>query len=148
MRYLVPLVAFVAVLCLFPEPGRAQVDDTGYVYVFNYWQAVPGQAGAYNQFIQEHSIPIYDELVKRGPMVDYRFLPSWTGGGDFTHVFIAIYPDWESMNDGVSAEENAAACQAAFEMTCAEHRAQYPPGTEMRTWVRREILFSLRPQGN
>lgn len=148
MRHLVPVAAFLAVICLSHAPARAQVDDTGYLYVFNYWKAVPNQAGAYNTFIREHSIPIYDELVKRGPLVDYRFLPSWTGGGDFTHVFISVYPDWDSMDEGVSAEENAAACQAAFDMTCAEHRALYPPGAEMRTWVRREILYSLRAPGN
>jgi hypothetical protein len=148
MRPLVSLVAFLSLICLSPPSSSAQVDDTGYIYVFNYWKAVPGQGAAYNTFIREHSIPIYDELVKRGPLIDYRFLPSWTGGGDFTHVFISVYPDWDSMDEGVTPEENAAACQAAFNMTCAEHRELYPPGIEMRTWVRREILYSLRTPGN
>lgn len=148
MRLLVPVAALFAVVCLFPPQVRAQEDDTGYIYVFNYWQAVPGQEAVYDNFIREYSLPWYDEMVRRGPMVDFRFIRSWTGGEGYTHLFISVYPDWDSMDDGITAEERAAACQAAFGKPCAEHRALYPPGLEMRTWVRREVLYSLRPPGN
>ena len=40
-------------ICFSYAPARAQVDDTGYIYVFNHWKALPGQEAAYNNFIRE-----------------------------------------------------------------------------------------------
>ena len=62
-------------------------------------------------------------------------------------MFISVYVDRDSMDDGVTPEVIAEVCQAAFGTACEEHRALYPPGIELRTWVRRELLYSLRAPG-
>jgi hypothetical protein len=144
MRCLTPFVVILCLLAAPPLAAQSDQSDEGHVYALTYWKTLPGQNGAYQTFMREHSYPFYDELVKRGPMVSYRFLAKGAGFGDYTHVFIAEYENWDAVDDGVSSEVNAEACQAAFGELCSEHRANYPPGAEMRVLVGREILFSIR----
>ena len=147
MRRLVSAIIFLfLIVAAIPAEPLAAQDDTGHVFVANFWRALPGKAGEYSRFAAEFSHPYYDELIKQGAMVDFQFVAAWTGSADYSHLFIAEYENW----DAVDAErDGAAACQAAFGMTCAEKRAEI--GIEdlatVREFVRREVWGSLRPGG-
>ena len=144
MRYLVLLGVFFSLLAASPLAAQTDDSDSGHVYVLTYWKTLPGQSAAYNTFIREHSLPYYDETVKIGPMVSYRFVALGVGSGDYSHVFIAEYENWDAADDPLPEGGQAAACQAAFQMTCAAHAENYPDLGTVRVFVRREILFSVR----
>ncbi len=120
------------------------VDGSGHMYLLTYWQALPGQEADYDTFIREHELPYYAELVKRAPLVSYRFLAMGVGSGEFSHISISEFENWDAADDDVDPGVLSEVCQAAFAMTCEQHRAQYPPGAQMRRLVRREALLSVR----
>ncbi|MFH1764816.1 MAG: hypothetical protein ABIF09_11545 [Gemmatimonadota bacterium] len=82
--------------------------------------------------------------MKRTPLVSWRVLTVRAADGNFTHLFISELESGDGRDDTPNADGMAEVCQAAFGMTCAEKRAEFPPLVEMRTLVRREILYSNR----
>jgi hypothetical protein len=145
MRRTVFTVLSLAVcLTVLAVPPLAAQSDSGHVYVLTYWKTLPGQGGAYATYMREVSYPYYDEVVRRGGMLSYRFVAQGAGTGDYTHLFIAEYENWDAVDDGLGEGGQAEVCQTVFGMPCEEKFEQYPDLTTVRTFVRTEFLYSLR----
>lgn len=141
MRRLVTIAALLSVIAFVPLVAQ---NDRGHVFTANFWKALPGQTAAFNKYEREFSYPFYDEIVKQGAMVSFRFVRVRSGSGEYTHVFIGEFEDWDAVDAPRDAE---AACEAAFDMPCSEKRAEigFEDLNTLRTLVRREIFISLRP---
>lgn len=142
MRYLVLLGVFLSLLTAPPLAAQADESETPHVYVFTYRKALQGQEAEYNRFVLEFSVPYYAELVKSTPLVSHRSLFLGAGSGEYTHLFISEYESWDAVDDPVAPEVLAAVCEAAFGMSCADHRAEFKPLDSIRKLVRREVLYS------
>ena len=141
MRRLASIAVFLAVFTVVPLAAQ---NDSGHVFLANYWKANPGQAAAYNNYIREYSFPYWDEMVRQGVVVSLKVTTVFAGNGEYTHVFIAEYENWDAMDDAVDAN---AVCQAVFGMTCSEKQTEV--GAEdlaaLRTHDHRDVWFSARP---
>lgn len=144
MRRLVPAVlALTVFLASFAVMPVAAQSDSGHVYVHTYYKALPGQGNAYTTFIREVSFPWFDELVKRGMYVSFRIVGQGAGAGEYSHVFIAEYENWDAVDDQLEEGVAEEVCQALWSMTCEEKFAENDTST-MRTFVRQEVYYSLR----
>ena len=141
MRRFVSIAVFLSIFAFVPLAAQ---NDNGHVFVTLYYKALPEQGAAYNNLIREYFFPYYDEIVKQGALVSFRIVSAWSGTGEYTNMLISEYENWDAVD---TPEDGAAACEAAFGMTCAEKQQEIGAGdlAELRVFVRRDVWGSLRP---
>jgi hypothetical protein len=144
MRRLVSIAVFLTIFAFVPLAAQ---DDGPNVVRVTYHKTLPGKAAAFNARTQE-MVPLYEELIRRGKLVSTQRLIQQAGTGEFTHLNIREYANWDAVND-ITSEDFDAACQTVFGMTMEERQAEmvqkYGELETLRTRIRREFYSSLKP---
>ena len=144
MRRLVSIAVFFAIFAFVPMAAQ---DDGPHMYTATYIKEKPDKVGEYTKYWNEILAPMYEEFVKHDDMASYHMLGMWSGTGEYSHVFIIEWVNWDAMNDGLTAvgsESWEAACQAAHGMTWAEAAAEVDFAA-IREIVRRDVTWSIKP---
>jgi hypothetical protein len=144
MRRLVSIAVFLTIFAFVPLAAQ---DDGPNVVRVTYHKTLPGKAAAFNARTQE-TVPLFEELVRRGKLVSFQRLVQHAGAGEYTNLRIDEFADWDAVND-ITSEDFDAACQTVFGMTreekVAELAQKYGELPTLRTFIRREFYSSLKP---
>ena len=142
MRRLVSIAVCFTVFAFVPLAAQ---DDGPNVFRVNFIKALPGKAALYSAAVQEYLVPRNEELVMRGYLVSYQTIRQNAGAGEYTHVHIFEYANWDAANDDAQSV-NDDACRAVFGgKTCQEKLAEYGDLSTIRVFVRNEFYTSLKP---
>ena len=146
MRCVVSIAVFLPVFTFVPLAAQ---DDGPNVFAVYYYKTLPGKAAAYNALLQELSVPLFEEVVRRRLLVSYQLLVKDEGAGDYTVLLILEFADWDAANDRTRFVRDDV-CRTVFSgLTCFEKMAEverrHGERTTLRTLIRTEHYMSIKP---
>lgn len=130
MRCTLPTLFTVLTLAT-PLAGQAA---PGHVYWVGFYQALPGQAAAYNKALSDIADPVLDELVRRKQMVSHVQLAQYTGAGENTNLVMLEFPNWAALDTYEARLDEAS--RAVLHKPWSEATAGF---AELRRLVRIEL---------